>query len=86
MKKAIQPFWAVMWGMIIVIFSSCSVFITSLVLFMVTQYGGEWLIVRELLLVNIMQQYLMPIEKQGAFLCFQFWSCSVWGIMQLSNG
>ena len=35
MKKAIQSFRAVMWGMIIVIFSSCSVFITSLVLFMV---------------------------------------------------
>lgn len=70
MKKAIQSFRAVMWGMIIVIFSSCSVFINSLVLFMVTQYGGEWLIVRELLLVNIMQQYLMPDRKTRSIFVF----------------
>ena len=38
--------------------------------FMVTQYGGEWLIVRELLLVNIMQQYLMPDRKTRSIFVF----------------
>lgn len=37
---------------------------------MVTQYGGEWLIVRELLLVNIMQQYLMPDRKTRSIFVF----------------